>query len=340
MKTVTLKKFVRFGKNVMYYTNFTPKPLRIQADLTDRCNFLCPTCSKWEVKTNGEMSTQDWKTVLTKLKGVSFSNRITYCGGEALLRKDVFELIRYAKDLGFYVVLISNGFLLSLDKMKTLEKVGLDNLIISLNGINEKTHDESRGVNESWKRIMTIIPYLREFNIKSNIETILLDTNVDEIMDMVKMVKENALYGISFQVLADDKAHYAFINDRMENAPENWYEEDRFWIKDSEKITEVIKELIVMQKKGYPILNDSFQLKSMIDYYHHPQEVCKTKCLGGISTLYVDPYGKVRICYGFEPAGNILEDDPIKIWQSHKACQIRRKIRNCNKMCRLLNNNF
>jgi MoaA/NifB/PqqE/SkfB family radical SAM enzyme len=340
MKTVTLKKMVRAGKYIMYYSNFSPKPLRIQVDLTDRCNFLCPTCSKWKVKTTGELSTQDWKTVLWKLKGASFSDRITFSGGEALLRKDVIEIVQYAKELGFYVLLISNGFLLTPDKLKTFEEIGLDNLVISLNGINEKTHDASRGVNGSWKRIMTLIPRLKEYDFKSTIETILMGTNVCEIIEMVKMVKENGLYGISFQVLADDKAHYALISDKMENAPRNWYEEDRFWIKDPDKITRVIEELIVMQKQGYPILNDNLQLRSMTEYYLNPQDVCKTKCLAGVGNLNVDPYARVRICYGFEPVGNILEEDPVKIWRSREAQRVREKIKRCGKMCRLLNNNF
>jgi len=64
-------------------------------------------------------------------------------GGEPLVRKDVFEIIRHAKSLGMNVSLITNGYYVKGDI--------LDNLIrnevmtaVSLDG-KEKTHDFIRG---------------------------------------------------------------------------------------------------------------------------------------------------------------------------------------------------
>ena len=339
LKTI-VKAILRLVKHGMYYTNITPMPFRILADLTDRCNFRCPTCSKWRVKPGDEMDTLEWRKILMKFKNKTLTRRISFAGGEATLRKDLYDLIRYAKEVNLNVTVVTNGFLLSEDMLKGFEEVGLDGLVISLNGIKKETHDPSRGVEGSFDKIRSILPELKRFNLEINLETIIMGTNLDELIPLARLAKDNGLYGIHYQVLADVSAHYALVNKKMPDMADDWYNENRFWIKDPVKASRVIQQLINLQKNGYPILNPTDQLTKMIRYYSAPQTIKEIKCLGGLSSFYIDPYGDVRICYGFEPIGNIRESDPLSLWRSQKARVIRRQIKQCDNMCRLLNNNY
>ena len=287
------------------------------------------------------MSTGEWRGTLLKLKNRTLTRRITFCGGEATLRKDLYDLIRYAtQEAGLSVSVVTNGFLLTDKMLREFERAGLDGLVISLNGIKKETHDTSRGIDGSFGKIMSMLPKLRHYDLKINLEAIIMGTNIDEIVYLAKLAKDNGLYGIHYQVLADVNAHYVLVNEKMPEMANDWYRENRFWIKDPAKTARVIQELIDMQKRGYPILNPTDQLRKMIRYYTAPQTVREIECLGGISTLYIDPYGEVRLCYGFESIGNIKEKNPLKLWRSPKARMIRRRIRRCDKMCRLLNNNY
>ncbi|UCE19699.1 MAG: radical SAM protein [Gemmatimonadota bacterium] len=341
MKTFILKKLAQLLKYTEYYIGVLPYPLRVSIEITDRCNFLCPTCSKWKtsVDPDRELDTDEWKHTLDKLQGKIVSKRITISGGEPLLRSDLFDTIEYAKHKGFHVSLLTNGFLLTKDILVRLEKVRLDTLVISLNGTNERTHDNTRGVRESYTRIMNVLPTLHKYNIKTDLQTILMDTNVDEILPLAELAKKHRLHGISFQVLADARVHYPFVDDHMDTVPQNWYKTDRFWIKDTVKISRVIQLLLKKKQRGFPILNSKKQLKAMIRYYSNPESVKRMLCLSG-SNVYIDPYGMVHLCYGFEPIGNIRRDDLRRIWTSRRARIIRGKIKRCQEMCRLLNNNF
>ena len=53
-------------------------------------------------------------------------------GGEPLIRKDLPELIRHARGLGYYINLITSGYGLSEEKIVALKEAGLDHIQISI----------------------------------------------------------------------------------------------------------------------------------------------------------------------------------------------------------------
>jgi MoaA/NifB/PqqE/SkfB family radical SAM enzyme len=61
-----------------------------------------------------------------------------FCGwGEPFLNKDLFSMIRYAKDKGIKIITSTNGhFFENVDK---LLDTGLDVLIFALNGVDKET---------------------------------------------------------------------------------------------------------------------------------------------------------------------------------------------------------
>ena len=77
-------------------------PPRLSLEISCRCNFECPFCSCiWEedrTAVAGEISTTDWKDILTALanRGVQ---RLEFTGGEPLLRSDVWDLLRFARQV-------------------------------------------------------------------------------------------------------------------------------------------------------------------------------------------------------------------------------------------------
>jgi len=62
------------------------------------------------------------------------------------------------------------------------------------------------------------------------------------------------LNNIDIQVLAPPEAHYPFSNNKPDTDP-SWYKQDKYWIKDIKKLSEVINILIKMKNKGYNIMN-------------------------------------------------------------------------------------
>ena len=68
------------------------------------------------------------RAVVAELASLGFT-KINFAGGEPLLRKDLPDLIRYAKSLGFVTSIISNGQLITADWIKSvygnLDQIGI-----------------------------------------------------------------------------------------------------------------------------------------------------------------------------------------------------------------------
>jgi pyrroloquinoline quinone biosynthesis protein E len=84
-------------------------PLWLLAELTYRCPAV-PYCSNPLdfARQEKELTTEQWIEVFRR--GASGGSvQLGFSGGEPLTRKDLPELIRAARDLGFYTNLITSG---------------------------------------------------------------------------------------------------------------------------------------------------------------------------------------------------------------------------------------
>ena len=82
-------------------------------NLIRRCNLTCKHCYSISADKDfpGELSTQEVFGVMDDLKAFHVPVLIL-SGGEPLLRPDIFDIARRAKEMGFYVGLSTNGTLI------------------------------------------------------------------------------------------------------------------------------------------------------------------------------------------------------------------------------------
>ena len=79
-------------------------------NLIRRCNLSCKHCYSISAPKDfpGELSTEEVFTTMDDLKQFGVPVLIL-SGGEPLLRPDIFDISRRAKEMGFYVGLSTNG---------------------------------------------------------------------------------------------------------------------------------------------------------------------------------------------------------------------------------------
>ncbi|HEX3046213.1 MAG TPA: radical SAM protein [Bacillota bacterium] len=123
--------------------------------MTKYCNLHCRMCDYPEFyPTHQEISLAQIKQLLdeTKMMGADL---LELSGGEPMMRGDIFEIISYAKSLGFTVFMASNGVLIGPDEAERLVKSGLTFIAISLEG-PEPVHDHIRGPGNFQKTLFAI----------------------------------------------------------------------------------------------------------------------------------------------------------------------------------------
>lgn len=109
-----------------------------------QCNQRCQFCyaAGQPLAASHEMTTDEWKTVLDRLKEARVP-MVTFTGGEPTLRADIAELVGYAK--WFVTRLNTNGVALTDELIQDLKKASLDSLQVTLYAADPAIHNRLTG---------------------------------------------------------------------------------------------------------------------------------------------------------------------------------------------------
>jgi MoaA/NifB/PqqE/SkfB family radical SAM enzyme len=147
-------------------------PLEVIHEVTFACNLRCKYCGLPFTKIR-EMSTKEVKLAIKEFTDAG-TIAWTFTGGEPLLRKDMGELINYAKDRGIlFLNLITNGILF---KKKLNELKNVDEIFFSLDGPKE-VHEKLRGKG-TYDKVIEAIKLAKEENFKVTIQTVISEENI------------------------------------------------------------------------------------------------------------------------------------------------------------------
>lgn len=318
---------------------FEKKPVSFSFNNTERCQSRCITCNGWKTPAcvaDEEMSFKQWTSILLNMHRWLGNYEFIISGGEPFLREDIFEIAKYASELGDTVNVITNGLAVH-DRVDELLSSDFTNIIFSLNSVkNPAIHNESRGRDDAFKKTMDSIQNLNYRNKHySNhkwkniyISTIVMPSNLSEIKPIAEFCKTEGIQ-VSYQLMDNGDAFFASHNDGQ------IYDSDIKY-----KVICAIEEMIDLKNQGYPIANGYEQLKAFKILIDNPDEIQNIECMVGENNFAIDPYGNCRICFCMEPIGNLKDSLPQDLWFGEKAQEIREKIKKCTKNCRLLNCNF
>jgi MoaA/NifB/PqqE/SkfB family radical SAM enzyme len=178
--------------------------------VTEGCNLRCMTCS-YRNALPGELTLAEITELGTALKKLGLRHMV-YSGGEPLTRKDFPEICRIVGALGVRQTLLTNGLLLE----KRLQEVGplLDEIIVSVDGPDEKTHNAIRGI-DSFRQIVRGIRKAAGAHGRGllSIRTVVQKENFRSVLRMPGFARSLEVDGISF--LAADVASESFGRKRL-----------------------------------------------------------------------------------------------------------------------------
>ncbi|WP_407355352.1 radical SAM protein [Methanolobus sp. WCC5] len=219
------------------------RPFVLSHAINSRCNMRCSFCEYW--KNEGvEMELDDIFSLLDQARdfGILVYNAWTV---EPLLRKDLPQILRHAKQLGMVTSLITNGLLL---EKRADELVDLDYLSVSVDGT--ASYQDIRGV--SLERIMPGI--IKAKNIINNpllMNCVISGKNLDDIEELITMAKD-----------LDVKISFEPMHEFQGIASDTWND---MGIRDMQKYRRTVDRIIEMKKEGYPIINSCTYLKMVRD---------------------------------------------------------------------------
>ena len=175
-------------------------PYIVSWNITGRCNLKCPHCymDSTEGLLSQELTTDEARLVIDELTYLNRNLMLVLSGGEPMLRDDIYEIISYAREGGFIVVMGSNGTLIKEEGLRLLKEAGLMGLGISIDFIEPSRHDAFRGMNGAWEQAFYVLRRAKELGIETQMDVTLTDQNYQDIERFVELGAELSLKALNF----------------------------------------------------------------------------------------------------------------------------------------------
>ncbi len=159
-------------------------------NLIRRCNLCCKHCYSISADTDfpGELNTEEVFGVMDDLRQFGVPVLIL-SGGEPLLRPDIFDISRRAKEMGFYVGLSTNGTKIDENNIDAIRDIGYDYVGISIDGIRE-THDRFRQLDGAFDLSMRAVRLCRQAGIKVGLRFTLTQDNAAELPQLLQLMEQ------------------------------------------------------------------------------------------------------------------------------------------------------
>jgi radical SAM protein with 4Fe4S-binding SPASM domain len=166
----------------------TTKLFRISLNITKRCNLKCKHCFSNSVKKiENELNTSELFKLIDQIKEIG-CDYLAVGGGEPFTRKDIFDILEYAKKNNINPSVITNSLLLNKKEIEKLNDLKIRKIKISLDG-TKKNHELIRGKNTFLPTIDKIKLIRKYFKGHIQLGTTLNSKNIKEYKEIIKIAE-------------------------------------------------------------------------------------------------------------------------------------------------------
>ncbi len=163
-------------------------PLWLLAELTYDCPLHCPYCSnpKELGDTKDELNTQQWLNVFTQARAMG-AVQLGFSGGEPLLRKDLEQMVKHSRELGFYTNLITSGIGLTEKRIARLKVAGLDHIQISFQGADPEMNDIIAGRGNAFEQKFKMAQSVKAQGYPMVLNFVISKQNISQVEDIMRL---------------------------------------------------------------------------------------------------------------------------------------------------------
>jgi radical SAM protein with 4Fe4S-binding SPASM domain len=249
------------------------------------------------------MSTVEIKEVIAKLQDEAPVENIALSGGEPLLREDLPEILAFIKDRGIASVVITNGTLLSKERVAATMVGGTYE--VTLLSYHREVHDQLAGRRGAWDAAIDGVANVRQAGGRMVAVFIATKHNYMDLFKTAELAIALGAYGLMYNRM-NLGAHNIRYADQLLPTPAMVREN-----------LDMLEEL--GEKYGLPIAVSVVIEPCVVDvrkYEHAHFGWCPLA--GEDSYFTIDPVGNVRIC-NHSPVilGNIKRERFVDIYYNH-----------------------
>lgn len=163
------------------------KKYKINLHILEACNFKCRQCFS-KFGTEKLLPVKDWEKIVDNCIAGADVTEFNIAGGEPMLYPELVELVKYIRDKGVKVSLITNGSLMNEEWIKNCAGM-FETIGFSVDSINDETNRKIGRCDRNGKtipagRIVELCGLIRKYapGCRIKINTVVSALNKDEIM--------------------------------------------------------------------------------------------------------------------------------------------------------------
>ena len=179
--------------NLRYSKGKGAIPKLVVWNSTSGCNLYCQHCyfDARQAAGPNELSQKEAEDFILDLAKLEVSV-LLFSGGEPLVRKDIFELGRFAKASGIQPVLSTNGTLITKGIAEKIKKAGFSYVGISLDGM-EQTNDAFRQKKGAFKAAVAAIKNCQRAGLKVGLRFTVVRSNFKDLPAIFDLVEKQSI---------------------------------------------------------------------------------------------------------------------------------------------------
>lgn len=252
---------------------------KIDICLTARCPSDCDKCSSAKMydPDKAELSAGEIKEAVKQCLELG-AIQINLTGGEPLLRKDIFEIIKCLQPSKAFIGINTTGLTLNQETVARLKAAGVDMIKMSIDSPDAAEHDRCRNTQGYYRKVIENLEIIKKIGgIRSHISTVTISENIrsGRILDILKIAEKfNATLALTVPAPAGRwSGNYSILIDS----------------RDRKVLNELLK---------HPLITED------IDAGYK-----KVSCPAGVESLYITCYGDIIPCSVLQISfGNIRQE--------------------------------
>jgi len=287
------------------------RPSLISWNLTRKCNLRCPHCYLDAGRAaDRELTTDECLSLLDEMSELG-TEMLILTGGEPLLRQDVHQIARAASERGMWVVMGTNGVLVTDQVAETMASCGVKGVGISIDSLDPERHDAFRqggradfapariGGRSSWHHSVRALDVCRAHGLEVLVQSTVTQENRAEVPALLNFAREKGAWSFNLYFLVSTGRGESMTE--LGAAPTE----------------EVLHQLAAWQEACRPMLvraKCAPQFKR-IAYEEGLAGLDSGGCMAGTEYCRITPEGDVTPCpYMTAVAGNVLQSGFRAVW--------------------------
>lgn len=280
--------------------NQKPCLQNIIIEITQKCNERCVHCYIPHENKNSIMSDKDFYAIVDMCGGIETILNVRITGGECMSHPSFKNYIRYVKDKGFALTLLTNLTLLDDETIYILKEGTLSQVQVSMFSVNPEIHDRITAVPGSLEKTMKNIEKLKAAGVPVSIATQAMEINKDSI---------ERLYEYTIKHGFNLRCDWTIIAKENRNSENLSYR-----IRDLSNYKNICKSRL-KHCDGY-----EKELRKALS--RDPKPETSHLCNAGTNGLYIDTNLKVHPCPGWDLiVGDLKSDSLSDIWNKSEKLQ-------------------